>query len=91
MKSVKGALPEYTTTSLIRIEDIPELWQAYQGADLLVFSSYNERLNRSLTLSHAAAISTWIENGGRCALTLGLHADSWFANPKLASLIRELL
>jgi hypothetical protein len=87
MKSVKGALPEYTTTSLIRIEDVPELWQAYQGADLLVFSSYNELLNRSLSLSHAAAISTWIENGGRCALTLGLHADSWFANPKLASLI----
>ncbi|MEQ1830598.1 MAG: hypothetical protein ABL921_31895, partial [Pirellula sp.] len=87
MKSAKGALPEFTTTNLTQLRELPISWMGYEGVDLLVISSRNELLNRSIAPANALAISSWVEQGGRCALTLGSNAESWFAHPVLASMV----
>ena len=87
MKSAQGALPEYSTTSLTQHHQIPSSSMSYEGVDLLVLSSSNTALNRSLTNANTSAIRLWIVRGGRCALTLGSNADSWVEHADFATLL----
>lgn len=87
MKSARGALSEVSTSQLIRADQLPEHADGYQGIDLLLVSSGNEELNNSITSKNGVAIRSWIEQGGRCVLTIGKHAESWLKHTDLAALI----
>jgi hypothetical protein len=87
MKSARGALPEYSTTTLSRTEQLPSVWTSYEGVDLLLLSSSNKLLNETMSPANSFAIRQWIGRGGRCALTLGLNTDSWVKQADLAIMV----
>jgi hypothetical protein len=87
MRSARGALPEYTTTQLTHVEQLPSSSFGYEGIDLLVLSSSNRQLNETLSDDQANAILGWIAQGGRCLLTLGSNAESWNKQASMAKLV----
>ena len=87
MKSTRGALPEYSTVLLTRVEQLPDSPDCFGGVDLLVLSTRNVSLNEQIVSAQAIAIRDWIAQGGRCLLSLGENAESWLKTPELASLV----
>jgi hypothetical protein len=87
MRSVAGTLGDYSTSELTSATSIPESSAGFHGVDLLVFSSSNRALIESLTEEQTFAISDWVLEGGRCALTLGSNADAWFQIAPFARLV----
>lgn len=87
MKSTRGALPEISTVPLTTIDQLPTSSACYGGVDLLVVSSGNAELNRSMTSDRASAIQNWVAQGGRCLLSLGENVESWLQLPQFASLV----
>jgi hypothetical protein len=87
MRSVAGTFGDYSTSELTSAASIPESSAGFHGVDLLVFSSSNRALIESLTEEQTFAISDWVLEGGRCALTLGTNADAWFRIAPFARLV----
>jgi len=87
MRSVAGTFGDYSTSELTSAASIPESSAGFHGVDLLVFSSSNRALIESLTEEQTLAISDWVLEGGRCALTLGTNADAWFRIAPFARLV----
>ncbi len=87
MKSAKGALPDYSTVQVSQASELPTLWEAYTAVDLVILSSSSETLNRQLTDPQTEALRRWIAMGGRCAMTLGAHAESLLQHPNIAAII----
>ena len=87
MRSVVGALGDYSTSELTSPTSIPESSAGFQGVDLLFFSSSNRPLIESLSEEQTIAISDWVLEGGRCVLSLGSNADAWFQIAPFARLV----
>lgn len=87
LKSIRGALTEYSTVILTNAEQLPLSSVCFGGVDLLIVSSRNVALNQQMGSVRATAIRDWIAQGGRCLLSLGENAESWLRNPELASLV----
>lgn len=87
LRSAKGLLGDYTVTEISNALAIPEKASAWEGVDLLVFSSSNAKMLGELSDLQASAVRDWIRSGGRCLLTLGTHSEAWFQHRALASLV----
>jgi len=87
-KSLKVGLSDYSTTELVKAQDLPVSAKAWEGVDLLLLSSNNTNLLDQISRAQSSGIRDWVQNeGGRCVLTLGLNAEKWFADPHLSALV----
>jgi hypothetical protein len=86
MKSTRGALSEISSSIITRVDQLPVSWNCYGGVDLLVVSSRNLEINTNIHSVQAIAIRDWIAQGGRTALSIGEHAESWLKTPEFAEL-----
>jgi hypothetical protein len=87
LKSARGTLPEYSSTSLTKIEQLPTSWLGYSGVDLLVLSSSNISLNQALAFENAEAIHEWVVQGGHLAMTLGMDSPTLMKHSNLAAIL----
>lgn len=87
LRSAKGILGDYTVTELDQSQWLPESAAAWDGVDLLVFSSSNRDLLEGLRDSQASGVRDWVRGGGRCLLTLGANAEAWFQHPSLGEMV----
>ncbi|AMV32172.1 hypothetical protein VN12_08615 [Pirellula sp. SH-Sr6A] len=87
LRSAKGILGDYTVTELDQAQWLPESGVAWDGVDLLVFSSSNRNLLDGIGESQASGVRDWVRGGGRCLLTLGANAEAWFLHPPLAQMV----
>ncbi|HVJ79841.1 MAG TPA: hypothetical protein VNC50_02130, partial [Planctomycetia bacterium] len=54
--------------------DMPKQWYAYGGANVVVFSTYDEKLFDRLDPAQASALRTWVRQGGDLVVTV---AKNW--------------
>lgn len=87
MKSVGNNFGEFSVSELKSPDAIPLLMDAFEGVNVIVFSSSESTINREISEPQRQAIVGWVKHGGQMILTWGEHTMELTPYPELMAML----